>query len=194
MYHPAHFDPDKIAYYETEGWRAYYDRRWARAFWLLVQLNRSQFRMPWPRALAAALDAVRASKAFAPLDNDLPKTKACLEQFFAKAKRSLDIQASASQLAELELNYWVVHRQLATKRMQSPEQDNIEPMVQALAELHAALFNATPTAMRPSAELRGLAAKTVDDITGHRSKDVAADWQQIEDYLRQAYRAVQAAS
>jgi hypothetical protein len=193
MVQPDNFDPDKLAYYETEGWRAYYDRRWGRAFWLLVQLNRSQFRMPWFRALAAAWDTVRASKAFAPVDNDLPKTKACLEQFFAKAKRSLDIQAGAAQLAGLELKYWVVHRQLAIQRAKTPDDGNIEPMVQALTELHAVLFNATPQEMRPSAEWRGLAAKTVDDITGQRSKDIAADWRQVEEYLRQAYRAAQVA-
>ncbi len=66
-------------------------------------------------------------------------------------------------------------------------------MIQSLARLHAALFDSSPGAMRRSAELRGLAAKTVDDITGQRSMDVAADWLRIEDYLRQAYQAVQAA-
>jgi hypothetical protein len=189
---PISFDPDRVAFYETEGWRAYYDRRWLRAFWLLVQLNRYAFGMTWPWALAAAWDTVCASRAFAPLDNDLVRTRAYLEKFFGKAKRFRDIPAGAAELAGLELNYWVVHRQLAIRRSRQPDDEDIEPMIEALARLHAALFNATPALMRPSAEWRGLAAKTVDEITGHRSQDIAPDWQQVEAYLRQAYRAVPA--
>jgi hypothetical protein len=192
MSQPFEFDPDKVAYYEKAGWQAYYDRKWLRAFWLLVRLNRQQFRMSWLTALAAALDTVRASIAFAPLDGDIFKAQGHIERFYEKARRSLDIQTEAGQLAELEMNYWVIHRQLALHRLQTPEEDDIEPMIQALVALHAALFDASPEQLRPSAELRALAAKTVDDITGKRSTDVAADWRRVEEYLRQAYQAVRA--
>ena len=40
------------------------------------------------------------------------------------------------------------------------------------------------------AELRTLAAKAVDRITGRYSKDVNDDWKQVESYLQQAYYAV----
>lgn len=189
------FDPDQVAYYEKAGWEAYYDRNWPRAFWLLVQLNRAAFGMSWLAAVAGAVDSVRASMAFAPLDNDVPRARQFLERFFERARRSLDIRAEAKKLAELEMDYWVVHRQLAIERQQQPdhpEANDIEPMVQALAVLHAALFESTPDEMRPSAELRALAAKTVDRITSRTSTDVAGDWRQVEHYLRQAYRAVQA--
>ncbi|HEX8598207.1 MAG TPA: hypothetical protein VF952_06770 [Chloroflexia bacterium] len=33
---------------------------------------------------------------------------------------------------------------------------------------------------------------TVDEITGHRSTNVEADWQQTEDYLRTTYRSLAA--
>ena len=33
------FDPHRVAYYETEGWRAYYDRRWLDVLILLVRLS-----------------------------------------------------------------------------------------------------------------------------------------------------------
>ncbi len=187
------FDADKVAYYEKAGWEAYYDRNWPKTLWLMVKLNREQFHMSWPLALAAALDTVRAAIAFAPLDNDIAKAKYHLGAFFNKARRSVGIKTDAQTLAELEMDYWVVHRQLALGRKQAPDEDDIEPMIQSLARLHAALFDSSPGAMRRSAELRGLAAKTVDDITGQRSMDVAADWLRIEDYLRQAYQAVQAA-
>ncbi|HEX6383491.1 MAG TPA: hypothetical protein VF177_02370 [Anaerolineae bacterium] len=187
------FDPNKIAYYEKAGWEAYYDRNWPRAFWLLVKLNRTQFRMSRWTAVTAALDTVRASLAFAPIDNDVPEARRHIEKFFEKARRSLNIKASASTLAEREIDYWLIHRELALQRQQAPHEDNLEPLVQSLANLHAALFDSTPAAMRRSAERRALAMKAVDRITGNYSTDVAADWQETEEYLRQAYRAVEAA-
>ena len=60
------FDPERMAYLETEGWRAYYDRKWLRAFLLLATLCREQFRLPYVASLRAAYYATRASLAFAP--------------------------------------------------------------------------------------------------------------------------------
>jgi hypothetical protein len=187
---PEAFHPERVAYYEAAGWRAYYDHRWLRAFWLMVRLNREEFRMPLPSALAAAVDIVRASIAFAPVDNDVPKAARYVRRYYEKARRSAGFQAEALAVAELEMKYWVVHRQLAVERIKQPDLDNTAPMVEALADLHAALFDVSPQAARPSAELRALAAKTVDGITGRYSTDVAGDWRLVETYLQQAYQAV----
>ena len=185
-------DLSKVAYYEKAGWEAYYDRNWPRAFWLLVQLNHAQFRMGWPQALAAALDTVRASIAFAPLDHsDVPKATAYIQKFYEKAAHSLQVQADAATLARLEMDYWVVHRRLAIARAQNPNDGALGPMVDSLANLHAALFGSTPERMRASAELRAKAAETVDLITSKRSTDVAGDWRRVEEYLTQAYAAVE---
>ncbi|MFN8492329.1 MAG: hypothetical protein U0350_32310 [Caldilineaceae bacterium] len=184
------FNPEKVAYYEKAGWEAYYDRQWLRCFRLLVQLNREQFRMPFWTALTAALDTVRASIAFAPVDNDVPKATFALERFYAKARQSLGIAAEAKTLAALEMDYWIVHRQLAVRRQQNQADEDIEPMIDSLTKLHAALFAGAPEAMRRSAEWRALAAKTVDRITGRYSTNVPEDWRQVEDYLRKAYQAV----
>ena len=72
QHHPRVFDADQGARFERAGWEAYYDRRWLRVLRLMVQLNREQFGMSLPAAMAAALDIVRASRAFAPVDNDVP--------------------------------------------------------------------------------------------------------------------------
>jgi hypothetical protein len=184
------FNPDKVAYYEKAGWEAYYDRNWPRAFRLMVQLNREEFRMPLTAAIAGALDVVRASIAFAPVDNDVPKAREYLRRYFEKARRGAGIRADARTLSELEMDYWVVHRRLAVERMKQPDLDNIEPMVESLVSLHAALFNASPETVRRSAEYRALAAKAVDRITGRYSTDVEADWKQVEANLQQAYRAI----
>lgn len=184
-------NPDVVAYYEKEGWRAYYDRNWPRAFGLLVKMNREAFRMSWFTAYAAALDTVRASIAFAPLEgNDVAKAQKYMARFYEKARKALDMPAEAHRLAELEIDYWVVHRELALRRKQNQEDDDIEPMVNSLNALHVALFDSTLEAMRPSAEWRALAAKTVDRITGNYSDDVDEDWRRVEEYLQKAYQAV----
>lgn len=188
------FDPARVAYLEKAGWEAYYARNWPQVFGLMVQMNREEFCMPLPAAIAAAVDVVRASIAFAPPapKNDIPTATAHLEDFYAKARQARSIQADAKTLAALEMDYWVVHRKLAIERQQAPgHEGDIEPMVQSLARLHAALFSATPAAIRRSAEMRALAAKTVDRITGGYSTDVAGDWRQIEQDLDEAYKALQ---
>ncbi|MBL8156491.1 MAG: hypothetical protein JNM70_20090, partial [Anaerolineae bacterium] len=42
-----HFDPNQIAHYEVEGWKAYYDRNWIRLLRLVVSLAQEQFRIPF---------------------------------------------------------------------------------------------------------------------------------------------------
>lgn len=190
------FDPNKVAYYEKAGWEAYYDRNWLRVFGLMVQLNREEFSMPLLTAIAAAIDIVRASLAFKPVENDLPAATAHLSRFYEKARRSTPLQTDAPTLARLEMDYWVVHRQLALARMNHSEtfdpasSEDIAPMVEALVNLHAALFPGTPASIRRSAELRALAAKTVDRITGKYSDDFQKDWLLIENLLQQAYREI----
>lgn len=143
--------------------------------------------MPWWTAVAAAWDTVRATAAFAPLDNDVDKAKRHLVGFYAKARRFAKIQAEAQELADLEIEYWIVHRQLAIRRLKDHADNDFGPMIAALTKLHAALFAKSEEESRPSAEARAQAAVAVDRITGHYSTDVAADWRAVEAWLVQAY-------
>jgi hypothetical protein len=159
----------------------------------MVRLSHEQFAMPWPTAIAAAIDIVRASRAFVPLDHDVATAKRFLAAFYAKAGRHVQLAAAAQTLAELEMAYWIVHRHLAIQRQQDPTAGDSEPVVQALTRLHAALFGQPEGTLHPSAELRARATLAVDRITGKYSTDVAVDWRAVERYLQQAYRSVQAA-
>ena len=143
--------------------------------------------MSWWTAVAAAWDTVRAAAAFAPVNNDINKVKRHLLGFYAKARRFAGIQAEAQELAELEMGYWIVHRQLANRRIKDQTDNDFGPMIDALAKLHAALFAKSEEAARPSAAARAQAAVTVDRITGNYSTDVAADWRAVEEWLVQAY-------
>lgn len=185
------FDPARIASLEGAGWEAYYARNWLRVFGLMVQMNREQFCMPLPVAVAAAVDIVRAGAAFAPIDNDTAAATAHLERFYVQARRFRHLRAEAKTLAALEMDYWLVHRSLAVERKQAANHaGDIEPMVEALARLHAALFAAPPDAIRRSAQLRAEAARTVDRITGGYSSDIEGDWRQAGEFLHEAYSAL----
>ncbi|GAB4581518.1 MAG: hypothetical protein Fur0022_42660 [Anaerolineales bacterium] len=192
----SRFNPEKVAYYEKAGWEAYYAKNWGRVLWLMVQLNREEFGMSLMTAMTAALDIVQASLTFKPVDNDIPKATEFLRRYFEKARRSAHIHIDAQTLAQLEMDYWVIHRTLALERMQHPTAvpadslEDISSMVDALEKLHTALFGVTNGTARRSAELRALAAKRVDRITGGYSPDVPGDWRQIESYLTQAYQAL----
>jgi hypothetical protein len=181
-----------IADYEAGGWAAYYERNWPQVLALMVRLNRAQFGMSWLHALAAAFDTVRAAAAFAPAANDLQATRHHLTRFFARARRNLGISADAATLAELELDYWVVHRALASRRQRDASEANLTPMIDSLTRLHAALFDITNEQAQVSAALRALAAARVDRITSGTSTDSAGDWMAIRELLCSAYRSVQA--
>ena len=58
------FDPDRLAMLELRMWKAYYRRQAVRLMALLIQANREQARVSWPRAVAAAIVLARAAAGF----------------------------------------------------------------------------------------------------------------------------------
>ena len=193
------FNPERVARLETDAWRAYYDRRWLRMARVLVAAHREQFGMRRPGALLATLASSRAAIAFAPLDRSDPdKSRRLLVPYYRRVRGALGCAASPEMLAEREIDYWVVHRRLALQRQANPAAsapdslDDMGPLVVSFARLHAALFDSTPEAMRPSAEQRALAAKAVDRITGNYATNIPADWQRVEVRLTRTYQAIAA--
>jgi hypothetical protein len=177
-------NPDRVAYYEAAGWRAYYDHKWIKIMHLIVALAHEQFRIPFPMSLLAGYYTTRASAAWVPVDHDEQKVHRYLLKFYQVARRYSGLKFDASHVAELELQYFDVHRRLAG----NPEN---EEFLQALIDLHSAIFGITPQQARESAEWRLLAATTVDLITSHTSTDVESDWTKLEDYLQRCYRSIQ---
>ena len=68
---------------------------------------------------------------------------------------------------------------------------HLELDLQALVDLHSAIFGLSPEEARGSAKWRLLAANTVDLITSKLSVDIEGDWSKLEEYLRQCYRSIQ---
>ncbi len=178
------FNPDRVAYFETAGWRAYYDRKWLRMLRLIVRLCQEQFHIPFPRSLLAAYYTTRASLAWIPVDHNERKVLALLEKFYRIARRYSGLKYDPARVAVLELQYFDVHRRL----IGNPEKGEF---LQALIDLHSAIFDLSPEQVKESAEWRLRAANTVDLITNNTSTDIEGDWAKLEEYLRLCYRSIE---
>jgi hypothetical protein len=178
------FDPRQVAFYEAEGWRAYYDRRWLSLLRLLVVLNQTQFHIPFPLSLVAAYYITRASMLYVPVDHDAPRVLAYLMAFYRLASRFSGLSFDAARVARAELHYYEIHRKLVD------EVDKRE-LKDAFVNLHCALFGLTPGAAQESALARTEAVVLVDGITHHHSVDVEGDWGRIRSALQRCYASVQ---
>ena len=177
-------NPERVAYFEAAGWRAYYDHKWIKMLRLIVGLCHEQFRIPFPMSLLAGYYTTRASVAWVPADHDEQKVLRYLEKFYQLARRFSGLQFDPSRVAVLELHYFDVHRRLSGKA----EKD---AFLQTLIDLHSAIFGLSAEQVKESAEWRLLAANTVDLITSHTSTDVEGDWAKLEEYLRRCYRSIE---
>ena len=175
--------PERVAYFEAAGWKAYYDRKWLKMLRLIVLLCQEQFHIPFPMSLAAAYYTTRASLAWAPVEHDEQKVLKYLEKFYNAARRYSGLQYNVKEVAALELQYYEVHRRLSGKAEK-------EELLQTFIELHCALFGLKPDQARESAEWRLLAADTVDLITSRTSTSIEEDWKKLEEHLQKAYGSI----
>ncbi len=183
------FDPQRLAYLEMAGWKAYYDHKWLLAFRLLVQLSHEQFGLSWLRSIQAAYYITRASIAWAPKENDPRKTRRYIRKFYrVSARYGRGLSFDPVKVGDYEVRYWDVHRKLSGR-----PQEEKGPLVASFSDLHSAIFGISAENAYPSAVSRARAADTVDLITSKTSTDVEADWQRVEEYLREAYRSVKTA-
>jgi hypothetical protein len=173
------FSPERVAY-----WKAYYDHNWPRLLKLVVELVQTQFHIPFPMSLAAAYYVTRASAAWVAVDHDEALIQVYNEKFYRLARRYSGLKFDPAQVAALETRYWEVHRRLSGK----PDKTEF---INAMIDLHSAVFGVTPDDARESAELRVMANNVLDTITSKTSSSPDADWERCEDYLRQGYQSIQ---
>ena len=178
------FDPDRVAYLEAEGWRAYYDRRWLAVLQLLITMCQDQFHIPFPLSIVAAFYATRAAMIWVPVDHDARAVLVWYTRFYRLARRYSGLHFDPRRAAALELEYNDVHRELVGVEDKSR-------FVDTMTRLHSEIFNLRPEEARESAEQRVVAANIVDRITSGNSTNPSKDWEDIQAALRRCYRSVQ---
>jgi hypothetical protein len=179
------FDPDHVALLEAEGWRAYYDKKWPRVLYLMERTTATEFHVPFPLSMQGAYLVTRAAIAFKPVDNDIPATRVGLRAYYALVRRWSGLAFETDRVADLELQYWIVHRRLSG----APDHAELEDV---LTELHAETFGIARERARASAKWRTQAAMTVDEITGGRVPDLEGYWLRLREQLRRCYGSLRA--
>lgn len=176
-------DPERLAFLEAEGWRAYYEHNWPRMLQLMVQVNREEFHMPWPAAILAAYYTVQAGRSWASPRADLAKTQYFLTRFYRHAALHSGLTFDPVLAGSQEMAYWEVHRRRRAG-------GSHEEYVQVLTALHSTVFDLSPEQARESAELRVEANEIVIEITEDQVPNADAAWDELKEKLRRCYQSV----
>jgi hypothetical protein len=143
------FDPARVAGLEYRAWVGYYQHNWPGALMAFTGLIRMGFGMNWHRTLHAAWLALRAIQAWAPIpDNDPDGARARMRRFYALVKLSHGAPASPAKAAELEVDWWRVHRQVQYATAPGVTTDDL---VESVTRLYCYLFGEPEAQVRPAA-------------------------------------------
>jgi hypothetical protein len=162
------FDPVRLADLEYRVWVAYYLRNWPRLLIASVGLVRVGFGMDWHRTLHGAWLVLRANQLWAPYPGNHPKrARACMRRFYALVKLAYGEPANPAKAAELEVDWWRVHRegQHRERPQGSGAADDAEPaeeLVESLTRLYGYLYGEPEAALRPAARHRARAMDLSD--------------------------------
>jgi hypothetical protein len=178
------FDPDEVARLETAMWRSYYDRRRLPLFGRLVALLQGQFHLQPLRAVTLAGLAARAAAVFQVGSShaDYRRALPYLERYYAGIRAVSEVPFDPRRAAELELDWWIVHREV----------DDHPPgdLEAALADLAAELYQ-VPAERCWTHAARRAEAMTIRDRTSRRAVGVTGDdWDRIEAVLWVSWKAL----
>ena len=144
----ARFDPRKLAHYETENYKAYYQRRWLRLLGVSILMVKEAYQLSLLQAVYGAYLVARAEMAAAPFpNNDIPRAEAFIARFFRFLQGIYPLKFNVADAARQEVNWWVVHRKLFA-------QEQNQELVEALINSAAAFFDVLPTSLREAAAQR----------------------------------------
>jgi hypothetical protein len=152
------FDPRRVGRLETTAWVSYYRRQWLRFLRAAVGLTRHTFGLPWPATLYGAYLVLRANQLWAPADNDPDGARRTMQRFYALVKHRYHEPYDPAVAAELEVEWWRVHRE-----HQHGESDlTEESLVTALATLYAYVYGVPNDDVHRAAAQRALAMRHSD--------------------------------
>jgi hypothetical protein len=178
------FDPDEVARLETAMWRSYYDRRRLPLFGQLVALLQGQFHLQPLRAVTLAGLAARAAAVFQVGDHhdDYRRALPYLERYYAAIRAVSEVPFDPKRAAELELEWWIIHREAILH----PPGD----LEQALADLAAELYQVPAERLWAHASRRAEAMAIRDHAATRGVGVLDDDWHRIEAVLWVAWKAL----
>jgi hypothetical protein len=164
------FDPERVADLEYQVWVGYYRRQWHRVLIASVGLVRVGFGMNWYRTLYGAWLVLRANQLWAPYpDNDPKRAQACMRRFYALVTLAYGDPANPAKAAELEVDWWRVHRDGQHRHQHQHGAHAIddgapaeEELVESLTRLYSYLYSEPEAALRPAAVHRARAMDLSD--------------------------------
>ena len=164
------FDPVRLADLEYRAWVGYYLHQWPRVLIASVGLVRMGFGMDWVRTLHGAWLVLRANQLWAPYPDNHPRqAEACMRRFYALVRLAHGEPANPAKAAELEVDWWRVHRegqhQEGQHRDGPQSADGAQPaeeLVASLTRLYCYLYGEPEAALRPAAVHRARAMDLSD--------------------------------
>lgn len=153
------FDPRRVGKLECDAWVTYYRHEWVKFLRAAVDLTRHTFGLPWRASLYGAWLVLRANMQWAPKDrNDPVGAKLTMQRFYALVKHHYQESYDPMVAAELEVEWWRVHRLHQYGRDGVDE----EALINALASLYAYVYGRERDEMRRAAEQRAVAMRYSD--------------------------------
>jgi hypothetical protein len=148
------FDPRRVGSLECEAWAAYYRREWPAFLRAAILLTRHTFGLPWLLTLRGAWLVLRANQLWAPFpDNDPEGARRAMARFYELVARHHDERFDPARAAELEVEWWRVHRQHQHAQAGAARR----PLVEALAALYSYVYGVDLQDVRVAAEQRAIA-------------------------------------
>jgi hypothetical protein len=184
--HLRDFDPDEVARLDTAMWRSYYAKQRVRLFNQLAETLRTQYHMPLIRSNRVAYHAAKAAFVFkdGKQRSDYERALPDLIEFFSAIREVSDIPFDVHRAAQLELEWWIVHRERAHHQQGD--------LARALAELQAELYHVPVEKLLEHGRLRAEAME-IRDSKAESGGVTEADWAKIDELLRGSWRSLSAA-
>ncbi|MFC5519369.1 hypothetical protein [Polaromonas jejuensis] len=180
------FDPVALGKLETTMWQSYYGRQRVALFAELAEMLRTQYQFPLLRSYLGAYHG--ASAAFTFKDgkqrSDYEKALPALQAYFGLIRNTGNIDFDAQRAANLELEWWIVHRE----RARYPP----GALGRACAEAAAAVYQVPANSTLKHGQLRA-EAMVMRDTRADAGGVTEADWADIASLLRQSYQALRLA-
>jgi hypothetical protein len=138
---------------------AYYRHEWLTVLRASVALTRHTFGLPWPWTIYGAWLVLRANQLWAPYpENDPEGARRAMQRFYGVVARQHGEQFDPSRAADLELEWWRVHRETQS----SHDGGDPKPLVEALAALYAYVYTVPEREVQLAAAQRALAMEHSD--------------------------------